>query len=374
MQYVMLSLLKDYRCSLCAQCCHDWNIEVTTAEIARIESGLVGFPATVVPEYGFDKYQDPDAADKTCYYFKMFANHCGFLQDDNKCFLHCRFGVNIKPAICVSYPLYAIVTPEITYFSSSFSCMSTAALLQKDWHPYVQELTKPLPGIYSLRENESQWVRLEANQMINWQTFYFLQSQLVSYPGRLPLLLDSLWQQIKAYPYQYLGVPELRKMLEKPLATSDSPQPLAHLQLMSRILCAMADYNFEPVLFLPQQHLFWQLGIDNYQPDSSGAWRYHRRFRENKLKQNRILINYLRSRIFISDWYFSRNIADSIALFSMTSGLASLFAIAAAGSGPCTDEDLLQGIFAVEKYFFHSDVANHIDLRDIRPKVAFSPL
>jgi hypothetical protein len=379
MQYLILSLFRDYQCAQCGECCHGWNIEVQPWELKEIVLNVKKIPKEQRPDYGFNVCRDEEKK-ITNVYFRMTENHCGFLQKDNKCFLHCQFGLDIKPGICKSYPLYAIRTPKITYVTITFSCMAACRLLLAQEIPTIVSISGQYFGkVVSLKTDvsEQKWVKISPTQTIAWDTYYSFQQYIFACKKQeIVPLLHSFWYHITHFPHEHLTFPQLQEMASLPCTTPSNP--LLHLKWICRVWEAIVQYEVEPAVFVAISFLLCRLQMDATKIEESVAVRYEKYLRSSGLWKDHnivwILNNYFRSRLFVHEIYFTRSVCEFISLMSLLVGFIAFLGLASAGTSPISSENILEAVFVVEKYLSHSDVLDYIQLDDINPRIAISPL
>jgi lysine-N-methylase len=119
-----LTVLQNWDCAGCTECCRQYLVAVTPEERARIES------------QGWDK--EPDLAGVPLF-VKMGGwfsssyrlNHrpddaCVFLGPDNRCRIHVRHGSAAKPLACRVYPYMLVPAGDHWKFGLRFACPSAA--------------------------------------------------------------------------------------------------------------------------------------------------------------------------------------------------------------------------------------------------------
>lgn len=97
-----------FACQASGGCCHGYTLgPLTSADVARLQA--LDLSALVTGPY-LDEKKTP--AGKTRHYLATVPGdeHCVFLQKDNLCGIHARFGAAAKPNFCQLYPLQAVAT------------------------------------------------------------------------------------------------------------------------------------------------------------------------------------------------------------------------------------------------------------------------
>lgn len=137
----MLDLHADYRCENAGECCRSgWNIAVARDERAAIERALRGegggasepgaaFRATP-PERRLGNVLETYDSALRC----TAEGHCVFVEGErgtSACSLQRRFGHEVIPATCQSYPRIAVATPGGVYVTLTYNCPTAARSLLK---------------------------------------------------------------------------------------------------------------------------------------------------------------------------------------------------------------------------------------------------
>lgn len=117
-----LPTLQSWSCQSCANCCRDLDIEITDAERQRIAdqnwTADDGVPGTQVESFGLfgKRYRLAHADDGACV----------FLDADQKCRIHSKFGESAKPLACRVYPFTFHPDRKGAKVGVRFSCPSVA--------------------------------------------------------------------------------------------------------------------------------------------------------------------------------------------------------------------------------------------------------
>lgn len=117
-----LPTLQSWSCHSCGNCCRDLDVEITDAERQRIAgqnwTADDGVPAEQVQSFGLFKkrYRLAHAEDGACV----------FLDEDNKCRIHSKFGEAAKPLACRLYPFTFHPGRKGVKVGLRFSCPSVA--------------------------------------------------------------------------------------------------------------------------------------------------------------------------------------------------------------------------------------------------------
>lgn len=372
----MPSIWKDFQCAQCGEACRGWFIEVEAEEAAGITEKLRQCNLVGYRDLGFEFSEDEERTIFT----RSKNGRCCFLEA-SKCLLHSQFGYKTKPEVCRSYPFYEIRTPQITFLNATLSCTAVREML-KTPSKFTAILPKQTTNdIFFVKMNiDSKHVILSSTQAITWDTFYALQRHLYAIESNVVDALDCIWHRICNVPEQYVSKEILQKIVTPPFARHSRPDPFKHLEsLWGVINFWQREFTENLVVSTAITKLQRQLGIVNGRIDAVTALRYQSHFAKHispiSAEFDCIFENYVRAHLFISHFYFIRNIVEAISLIALIVGMVYFLALASMGDHRKLEtEHLLNAIFVVEKYFFHSDILDNLDLSDVQPGVAASPL
>lgn len=141
-----LTVLQNWDCRSCGSCCYAYRVYVTDEERARIESqgwekepefqGVPIFLASRHPLKGHSHYLGKRADDG-----------CIFLDENNRCKIHAKFGAAAKPFACRAYPFVFVPAGDHWRVGLRFSCPSAAANLGREVVKHVSEIREYLPDV-----------------------------------------------------------------------------------------------------------------------------------------------------------------------------------------------------------------------------------
>src|SRR5262249_51246004 len=117
-----LPVLQNWDCHGCADCCHEYSVQVTEEERKRIEDQ--GW--SQLPEYqGIDLFVREGSRRKPNWRLNHRANSaCIFLNDDGRCKIHAKFGSAAKPLACRVFPFMLVPTGDHWRVGIRFACPS----------------------------------------------------------------------------------------------------------------------------------------------------------------------------------------------------------------------------------------------------------
>jgi len=122
-----------YSCHGCGACCRDFTIELSPADMERLDrqgwQAELGVPFWT--EFRGRRWlrQRSDGA-------------CVFLQDDGRCRVHARFGLEAKPLACQLFPFSFAPGPERARVGVSFACSSVQRGLGAEIASHGQDLRR----------------------------------------------------------------------------------------------------------------------------------------------------------------------------------------------------------------------------------------
>jgi len=132
---VLLPQLSEqrYSCHGCGECCRDFTIELSPADMERLDrqgwQAELGVPFWT--EFRGRRWlrQRSDGA-------------CVFLQDDGRCRVHARFGLEAKPLACQLFPFSFAPGPERARVGVSFACSSVQRGLGAEMTTHAADLRR----------------------------------------------------------------------------------------------------------------------------------------------------------------------------------------------------------------------------------------
>lgn len=123
-----LALAKGIRftCRQCGDCCRDWPVALTEAEVERYEAR--DWSPIVGPRGAAGVSERARHGGRLGTYLKRRADGaCIFLGEDDLCEVHRRHGEADKPLVCRSYPFQFVPGAERPAAGATFSCSAVAA-------------------------------------------------------------------------------------------------------------------------------------------------------------------------------------------------------------------------------------------------------
>jgi Fe-S-cluster containining protein len=113
----------NFECSGCGNCCLEWPVPATAADVVRIE--------TLASSAGFRRLNAGDQRFRgfTHTLEKRADGRCQYLSEENRCKLQLDHGAEAKPAMCRLFPHAFSVTPSGVYAYVSFA--SSAVLYNR---------------------------------------------------------------------------------------------------------------------------------------------------------------------------------------------------------------------------------------------------
>src|SRR5262245_58480536 len=119
-----LPVLQNWDCHACGECCREYQVTVTDAERARIESqGWQNDPRYA----GVPLFVKGGTWRKPVYRLNARTdNTCIFLNEDGRCRIHAKFGSEAKPLACRIYPYVLVPAGDHWRVGIRFACPSAA--------------------------------------------------------------------------------------------------------------------------------------------------------------------------------------------------------------------------------------------------------
>lgn len=385
MQYLTPGLVANYTCGQCGRCCYGWKIEVSPQEFKDIMLAIKQLPAEQRPDFeGFDFEKDDMGKIESCSFKMNEENHCGFLGENRLCYIHAQFGQKLKPLICISYPFYAIKTPQNTYINISFSCFSAIQFLITD-NP-CQSVWPPnnLGAIFSTKMDvsEQKCVHIAPGKAISWPCFYTLQNYIATQVHNPILFSVGFWHCIRQYPTQNLTVEQMTalfpQIIPDHLSLTNSRLMVAHLENIFTLLDfwsvrCQCDHS----LLLPVGELRKRLGYETSVTEKFSLAYSHALQEANIFRPalRQILLNYAYIKLWMNDYYFIKNILEGMSITATGIGLIVLLALTNTQEHEqITETTLCQSINDVERLFFHSDIFSYQMDTNVDPAIGFGLL
>ena len=111
-----------FACTQCGKCCRDWTISFSDDEKQDLEKQDWG---AHFPELTGRTLWEPNPGGRGALKWRMKLGEngaCPFLDPQNRCRIHSKFGGRAKPLVCRAFPITFADTPEGTFVGSSFNC------------------------------------------------------------------------------------------------------------------------------------------------------------------------------------------------------------------------------------------------------------
>lgn len=130
----LLALHADYACANTGLCCQDaWSIRLHDEEAQRVDAALAENGDGLPPAGTW--YEPKPLGEMGDAQMKTGPHGCLFHSGDagsSSCALHRRFGAEVLPTICQTYPRLALRTPAGIYLTLTNTCPTAAALLRHE--------------------------------------------------------------------------------------------------------------------------------------------------------------------------------------------------------------------------------------------------
>jgi lysine-N-methylase len=119
-----LTVLQNWDCQGCTDCCRQYRVQVSADEKARIDAqGWDGDPAL----QGVKCFVRDDGWFSGQYRLNQTdAGNCVFLDENGRCRIHAKFGSDAKPLACRVYPFVLVRTSAHWRVGLRFACPSAA--------------------------------------------------------------------------------------------------------------------------------------------------------------------------------------------------------------------------------------------------------
>lgn len=358
MKYLMPSFLREFKCLEEGYCCHRWKISVTPKELDTILSNLKTIPNKNWPkDCGFEIIRNEDQSIKNVY-TKSCGNKCSFLVD-KKCFLHAKFGLDGKPEICQSYPFYAIKFPNLAYINISMACPCSLRMLRKKNDFTLANPFNSIGNKFSLKANLEKWkgVSLTSKTSVHWDSFYYIHKKLLQKHQNMDFI-NHLWHAFSETKDEFLTKEQVVAICEKCLKKENFCQK-THLSTILKAWQVWHQENPEDDEVSPVISHFISVlkisNIDKISADSITTYflMYNEQFKSKEI--NNILNNYLFILLFGSDFYFTHTLVEALVFISLSIALVKFFVLAANNDNEVSEDSILDAIFVLEKFFFHSN-------------------
>jgi len=133
-----LTVLQNWDCHVCGDCCHEYRVQVTDEEKARIEAQNWGDDPAMAGTQVFKwdggwfsgRYRLNQRAD----------GGCVFLNEKGLCRIHAKFGLEAKPLACRVFPFVLIPSGDHWNVGYRFACPSVANDLGKPFASFVPDI------------------------------------------------------------------------------------------------------------------------------------------------------------------------------------------------------------------------------------------
>jgi Fe-S-cluster containining protein len=123
-QFILFpSNLSNSPCEMCGKCCkNNWSIELSEEEFLRYKTILKN---SDLPEE-YESFSEEIQQDgETIYKLLLRNSGCIFILDDNRCYIHSRYGPESKSRACRYFPLEVSgYSPRGMHLKTSFACPS----------------------------------------------------------------------------------------------------------------------------------------------------------------------------------------------------------------------------------------------------------
>jgi len=344
------SNVPGFRCGRGGRCCRGWDILFSKEVVSRIQNAPKGtFPA-------LNKNKEPFQVvnpDNPLYYATVTIEdtRCIFLEQDGTCQVFNHFGKEQGNPICLSYPFVKMQLQGRIGVSSSIACTSEQKSL------FVEKAVT-LVSLPDDHESKS-WYLLDFSILericfhdalfLPWQTFYQVETALVSLAGRE----TRLWTLLKSWNALYQKIWEqeqppsnLSSWIEDQGA-GDHPVQADFLPLIKLFVQRKINLYHNPQ-FQQAVTLIFEIREPDFQNTFSGA------FMEVLRPSEPILCRYLAIKLFSNTGNFMKSMAFCWHELWWQLGFILTYAYSRWKSGETLSPAILQdGITLVERHFFH---------------------
>lgn len=241
MPFRHLPVIQNWDCAATGACCRQYEVAITEEERQRIEAqgwdqetDLGGHSPIVGPGWlgGGPRLN------------QRSSGECVFLNANNRCQIHERFGAEAKPLACRLYPFVLIPVGNHWRVGLRFSCPSVAANQGRSISDHVPDL-KDYIRLLERREGREAHTQpappLQSRQTLEWQPLFRIVETLLTLLRnrgdrlerrvRKCLALATLCRQTRLEKLNNERLSELLELLcagleaEVPVAPSDLPAP-----------------------------------------------------------------------------------------------------------------------------------------------------
>jgi lysine-N-methylase len=192
-----LPVVQSWDCHGCGTCCRDLDVPVTAAERARIEA------------QGWK--DDPEIGDLPLFVrqdlrsgnYRLFRGErgCVFLNDQGRCRLHERHGVDAKPLACRLYPFVLVPLGDQWRVSLRFACPSAATSQGRplpEHVPVLEPIAAALENADLVRGKPQPLPELQDGQPIAWEDLGRFHAALLALFRRGGEPLEQRWRRCLA--------------------------------------------------------------------------------------------------------------------------------------------------------------------------------
>ncbi len=163
-----LPVIQNWDCHSCSHCCREYNVAITQEERRQIE------------QQGWQT--DPDLAGQKLFVRagwlsgKHYLNHrkeggCVFLDANNRCKIHARFGAEAKPLACRLFPFVLVPTDKHWRAGIRYACPSAADNRGQPFSEHSSELNQLIEHLEkqeNLKPGEISAPPLQIGQRVDW--------------------------------------------------------------------------------------------------------------------------------------------------------------------------------------------------------------
>jgi len=171
-----LTVLQNWDCHVCGDCCHEYRVQVTDEEKARIEAQDWGNDPALAGTKIFKwdggwfggRYRLNQGAD----------GGCVFLDEKGLCRIHAKFGLEAKPLACRVFPFVLIPAGNHWNVGYRFACPSVANDLGKPFAsfvPAIREYGRQLEEREGIKGRALPVPQLERAKTVPWTDIDLLQ-------------------------------------------------------------------------------------------------------------------------------------------------------------------------------------------------------
>jgi Fe-S-cluster containining protein len=167
----------NFECTGCGNCCLKWPVPITASDLERLQK-MGGANVTKLGSLFSKRFEL-----FSHYLNKLPDGRCEFLDADNQCSVHTKYGANAKPSMCSLFPYTFCCTPTGTYASVSFA--STGVLLNSgkpltEQEQLLQEKSTLFRSLFVRNEKDWSSLQLIDGVPLAWENFLSLEEHFVS--------------------------------------------------------------------------------------------------------------------------------------------------------------------------------------------------